>query len=96
MPKPQKPNQILYAFWDYDSCPYMLGGIIQGFLPSGNVKVKGYDGMAFKPIAILPDEAGKKALTKLKQLRYKYAEEEKKLKLEYQKLARINIELEKA
>ena len=95
MPKPQiNKDQILYAFWDYDLCPYMLGGIITIFTEKGNVRVKGYDGMAFKPIAILPGESGKKALTRLKQLRYEYAEKEKALKEDYRTRARINIALE--
>jgi hypothetical protein len=89
-----KPNQILYAFWDYDLCPYMIGGIVTEFLPSGKVRVKGYDGMAFKPIAILPDEDGKRALTRLKQIRFEFSEAEKALKNDYRTRARINIALE--
>lgn len=95
MPKPQiNKNQTLYAFWDYDLCPYMIGGIVKEFLPSGSVTVKGYDGMAFKPIAIIPDEAGKKALARLNKIRYEYSEKEKALKNEYRSRARINIALE--
>lgn len=90
---PNKPNQILYAFWEYDLCPYMLGGIIQGFLSSGRVKAKGYDGMTFKPIAILPDEAGKKALARLKEIRAEYDLNEKALKKTYKLKALQNVGL---
>ena len=94
MPKPQiKNNQTLYAFWDYDLCPYMLGGVIQGFLSSGNVKVKGYDGMSFKPIAILPDDTGRKALARLRNLQDQYRIEEKEIKSKYKELARVNVGL---
>lgn len=93
IPQKNKPNQILYAFWDYDLCPYMLGGIIQGFLSSGNVKVKGYDGMSFKPITILPDEAGRKALARLKEIRAEYDLNEKALKKTYKTKALMNVGL---
>lgn len=66
--KPGYKDQVLYAFWDYDICPYILGGIITEFTDSGNIRAKGYDGMIFKPIAILPGEAGSRALSKIKIL----------------------------
>jgi hypothetical protein len=88
-----KPNQILYAFWDYDLCPYMLGGIVKGFTSKGNVIVRGYDGMSFKPIAILPDGAGKKALARLKEIRAEYDLNEKALKKTYRLKARLNVGL---
>ena len=59
-------QQILYAFWDYDLCPYMLGGVVKELTLSGRVRVEGYDGLAFKPIAILPEKAGRDALQDLK------------------------------
>ena len=94
MPKPQiKNKQTLYAFWDYDVCPYMIGGIVEEFTGEGRVRVKGYDGMAFKPIAILPDEAGKKALNRLKEMRFEWAEAERALKTTYKSRARINVGL---
>ena len=44
-------DQTLYAFWDYDQCPYMLGGIVEKFVEGGKVRIKGYQGFCFKPIS---------------------------------------------
>jgi len=87
-------KQTLYAFWDYDLCPYVLGGIVEEFTGSGKVRIKGYDGMAFKPIAIIPDQKGKDALKLLKELREKYAKEEKELKTRYKEIIQGIIGLE--
>ena len=87
-------QQKLYAFWEYDLCPYMLGGVVKEFTLSGKVRVKGYDGMAFKPIAILPEKSGRDALETLKELRYVYADAEIALKKIYSKKARKLVGLE--
>ena len=95
MPKTAiKNKQVLYAFWDYDLCPYILGGIVTEFTGEGHVRAKGYDGMAFRPIAIIPDENGKRALARLQELRNEYAEKEKALKIDYKNRSRICIGLE--
>lgn len=87
-------KQTLYAFWNYDLCPYVLGGIVTEFTESGKVRVKGYDGMAFKPIAIIPDQKGADALKLVKELRSKYDQEEKELKAKYKNMTRGIIGLE--
>ena len=89
------PKQKLYAFWDYDLCPYMIGGEVKKFMENGNVIPKNYQGMQFKPIAILPDQAGKNALEFLNKIRHDYAVAEKKLKLKYKNAARKLIGLSK-
>jgi hypothetical protein len=76
-------QQTLYAFWGYDICPYVLGGEITEFTEKGNIRAKGYDGMAFKPIAILPGKTGKDALKLIRELQENYRLEEKKLKAQY-------------
>jgi hypothetical protein len=88
-------KQKLYAFWKYDLCPYMLGGVVESFQSNGSVTVKGYPGMAFKPIAILPDIAGDTALAKLQILRSKYDEASKDLKRQYSDKARALVGLPK-
>jgi len=80
-------EQKLYAFWKYDLCPYMLGGEVEAMRPNGRVIIKGYRGMSFKPIGILPDETGADALGYLNRLREKYNKEEKELKDRYRKYA---------
>ena len=81
-------KQVLYGFWNYDICPYMLGGIIDRFTKTGNIIVRGYCSMSFKPIAILPDEVGKTALLELKKLESEAREAERHLKRGYQNAAR--------
>ncbi len=89
-----RAKQTLYAFWSYDLCPYVLGGIVEKFLADGYIRAKGYTGMKFKPLAILPDEEGKEALLRLKALRQDYDVEEKKLKKKYKNAVRKMIGLE--
>jgi len=86
-------KQVLVAFWEYDICPYMLGGIIKSFQDDGRVVVEGYPGMAFKPIAILPETAGIIALANLRVIRDEYAYQEQNLRHEYKNIARVNIGL---
>jgi hypothetical protein len=80
-------KQTLYAFWDYDLCPYIIGGEVKVMRPNGRVVVQGYLGMLFKPIAILPDEAGLTALNQIRSLRGEYSEAESALKKAYKKEA---------
>jgi hypothetical protein len=80
-------KQILYAFWKYDICPYMLGGEVEQFRPDGSVAVKGYDGFALKPLTILPEDSGKEALDTLKMLITEYQERERELKDDYRRRA---------
>lgn len=87
-------KQTLYGFWYYDICPFMLGGIIEKFGEDGYIYPKGYRGMGFKPVAILPDDTGKEALKELKVLRYKWNELEQGLKLEYRNKARKLVGLD--
>ena len=92
--KTEMKKQTLYAFWDYDLCPYMLGGELIEFTDTGNIRAKGYDGMSFKPIAILPGQTGKDALKLLKELRHNYSKQEKELKTRFKEAARGLVGLE--
>lgn len=65
--------QALYAFWKYDHYPYHLGGELIQVLDSGRVRVKGYDGMTFTPIKIVPFEIGQKIKAELDKLRAAHA-----------------------
>jgi hypothetical protein len=85
--EPKIKQQTLYAFWDYDICPYMLGGEVKEVRPNGRVVIKGYNGMSFKPIAILPDEAGLDALKKIKTYQQQCSYLEKAIKNVYKKEA---------
>lgn len=79
----QRVKQILFAFWKYDLPPYLLGGMIEEFKDDGFVKVKGYQGMKFRPIAILPGESGEAALREIRDLQGNYDLEAAVLKRKY-------------
>ena len=84
---PKIKKQTLYAFWNYDICPFMLGGEVKEIRPNGYVVIKGYMGMSFKPIAILPDQAGLDALKKIKDYQQQASELERSIKEVYKKEA---------
>lgn len=53
-------NQELFAFWKWDSFPYVLGAKILDIKEDGRVLVEGYSSYLFRPIlkkllAILPE-----------------------------------------
>lgn len=50
----------LYAFWKYDSFPFVLGGPVKRINQYGNVEPENYPGMTFSPIRLLPLEDGLK------------------------------------
>lgn len=87
-------KQVLYAFWAYDICPYVLGGVVEEFTRGGNVKIRGYGGRAFRPIVILPGETGRDALRLITELREKYDEKEKELKQHFKAMTLRMIGLE--
>jgi hypothetical protein len=92
--KREREPQILYAFWKYDICPYMLGGVVERFRENGYVVPRGYSGMSFKPIAIIPDHNGADTLRLLEELKSEYSTKEKELKQKYAKAALNLVGLE--
>lgn len=59
----------LFAFWHYDSFPFVLGGTVMRMAGDGSVEIKEYGtGGWFKPFKILPFEEGKALQAKLKAL----------------------------
>lgn len=69
----------LFAFWEYDLYPYLLGAEIVEMLDSGRVKAKGYDGMIFTPVLIVPVATGRKIREKLQRLKDRYRKKSKEL-----------------
>ena len=62
-------NKPLFAFWKYDKFPYVLGGTVTKMRNDGYVETVEFGvGYAFKPVKILPLEAGKQLLMQLNQL----------------------------
>lgn len=82
-------NKKLYAFWKYDRFPYLLGGLIVDFKDDGFVTVEGYRGMKFKPIKILPFDAGKALQAKLDALEQAYDKQQRSLHEDFRKQAHI-------
>lgn len=68
----------LFAFWEYDHYPYLLGDKISRIGPEGRVYADAYQGW-FKPVAILQVEEGQALWEKLEALRDSYRKESKEL-----------------
>jgi len=69
----------LYAFWKYDQFPYVLGGEVRTFLKDGSVTVRGYDGMAFTPVKIVPAKVGLALRETLNGLTEEYRQAQQKI-----------------
>ena len=70
----------LYAFWRYDKYPYVVGGTITVMRENGWVECKEYGpGHCFKPLIVLPVEAGRALRKQLDSLDEGYREAQKKL-----------------
>lgn len=79
----------MFAFWKYDTFPFCLGGTIIKTLDSGAVSTKEFGGGSyFKPIAVLPDEAGVKIKQELEALEAEYNKECKALLVKYKRKAK--------
>lgn len=62
----------LYAFWKYDTPPYLLGGEVESIDEDGIVTVKGYSSSRFRPVKIVSLEKGIKLQKKLNKAEEKY------------------------
>lgn len=75
-PKPTSVEK-LYAFWSYDTYPYFLCGTITKMNDDGLVSIKEFGGARFKPVLILPVNAGKRLKEKLAFLEKTYRDDMK-------------------
>lgn len=71
-------NKKLYAFWKYDTFPYVLGGEIKDMDETGLVYIESYQAR-FRPILILPLEEGQRIHDKIKRVEALYKYEMKEL-----------------
>jgi hypothetical protein len=62
---PQKVSG-LFAFWRYDTYPYVLGGVVDMMDDQGLVRVPSYGNAWFMPIKLMPIRKGKELLGALK------------------------------
>lgn len=79
-------NKPLFAFWRYDRFPFVLGGEVIEMYDDGHVTAKGYTGMMFRPIKILPLEAGKTLKKKLDDLEARHQQALKEVDQEHKLL----------
>jgi len=76
----------IYAFWQYDLPPYMLGARVVYSNPDGTVQVQGFLGYTIKPVKLLLNEAGERAMLELKRLRTEYNDDDVELRRKYKEL----------
>ena len=77
-------KQKLMAFWQYDLFPkIMLYGEVERMEAGGFVSIKGYTGMMFNPIIILPWKEGQKKAEKFETIKAEYDAKMKKAKSEF-------------
>ena len=72
----------LFAFWRYDTPPYLLGAEVVKVDKNGFVEALGYNGFKFKPVLIVPLEKGIKLNKKLKKAEAKYRRKMEEAKTE--------------
>src|SRR5215208_5186423 len=73
----------LYAFWRYDSFPFVLGGPVTRMDEEGRVETENYGaGNWFTPARLLPRAAGEKLHGELKLLEAQHGEARKKFDAE--------------
>lgn len=78
------PFGKVIAFWGYDLYPYCLSGEVveaskelgEDLLPEW-IKARGYDGMWFKPIALIPADLGGKQIAEALDILRKELENKK-------------------
>ena len=65
---PQKVSD-LFAFWPYDTFPFMLGARVVEMREDGRVVAEGYTGLVFTPFKLMPREAGEKLWKQVETMR---------------------------
>jgi hypothetical protein len=85
MKRPGVDGNKLYAFWRHGTFPYVLGGTIKTMAANGVVECHEYGGgRRFMPIKILPAEAGRKLLLKLKALEIEHRKAQEAFDVEWE------------
>ena len=62
-------DRELFAFWQYDTYPYLLGGTITQMDDQGRIETVEYGhGNWFRPVKILPVKAGQELMRQICEL----------------------------
>ncbi len=69
----------LFAVWDYDQFPYILGDEVKELLQGGYISTKSYGAMTFKYKKLYPLKEGKKKYAEILRISAVYAEQSKTL-----------------
>lgn len=78
------PQLDLYAFWEYSEFPYILAGPVSKLHENGDVETANYGpGFRFKPVKLLPREAGAQLHGALKTLEKAHEAAQKKFHSEW-------------
>lgn len=80
----EENNINLFAFWEYDLYPYMLGAKATKMNSEGKVYLPSYQGWV-KPFKLLPVKPGKVLYKKVEALRASHRLAEQNIKDEYTK-----------
>lgn len=70
-------DEKYYAFWKYNGIPNLLGGEVTEFKSNGQVSIKGYTGMLFNPVKVVPLAKGLMLKRYLDQAEIIYREKHK-------------------
>lgn len=76
-------EQILIAFWKYDSFPFLLHGEVEEIKTRGLVSIKKYGRQLFRPVLILPENEGKEFIESLEELTNDHAAELQAVKTKF-------------
>ena len=65
------PRPGMFAFWGYDTFPFILHGVVEGVRPEDGYCVigGGWGGLVVNPLAVLPPDEGGALAQKLAELR---------------------------
>jgi hypothetical protein len=77
----------LFAFWDYDTFPYVLGAPVLEMNANGAVRPRGYGGYWFRPIRLVSLSVGQKVWATLEKLRAERRAAEKALNEQWRRKA---------
>ncbi len=71
-------NMKLYAFWENDTPPYLIGGEVEKILEDGWITSKNFVGYKFKPVKIVSFDVGLELKEKLNKAYNEYETARKK------------------
>lgn len=88
-------KQKLFAFWQHDKFPYVLGAEIKEFVINPNyqgyIKAVGFGNYFFLPIAIFPIKYGQQICAQLESLKESREADLESIRNKYEETLKINF-----